>query len=261
MTLDVRRLSSGYGGMNVIHGIDLTIGSGEIVALLGANGAGKSTLLKTISGIIACRTGTINFGGEQLEAASTAIRMKRGVVHVPEGRQIFSSLSVAENLEMGAYIHRRDRYQTDQRRAEVVNYFPTLRERLSEVAGNLSGGQQQMLAIARGLMARPRLLMLDEPSLGLAPRLVSEIFELIASLRAQGMSILLSEQNVELSLAVADRAYVIENGCVALTGSGEELLQSREVADRYLGIGVKIESSPINGENKRLTRLSDLLRL
>ena len=260
MTLELQRLSAGYGGMDVIHDIDLTVRPREIVTLIGANGAGKSTLLKTISGLTRSRTGTITFNGERIEAAPTATRMRLGVVHVPEGRQIFSGLSVSENLELGAYIHRRRSDEADAQRAEIGTRFPVLRERMSEVAGNLSGGQQQMLAIGRGLMSRPKLLMLDEPSLGLAPRLVTEIFDLIVSLRDQGLAILLSEQNAQLSLAIADRGYVIENGRVALTGSGQQLLRSKDVADRYLGVGVRHESSSAHMENGISRRLHDLMR-
>ena len=260
MTLELQTLSAGYGGMDVIHDIDLTVRPREIVTLIGANGAGKSTLLKTISGLTPSHAGTITFNGERIEAAPTATRMRLGIVHVPEGRQIFSGLSVSENLELGAYIHRRRSDEVDAQRAEVATRFPVLRERMSEVAGNLSGGQQQMLAIGRGLMTRPKLLMLDEPSLGLAPRLVTEIFDLIVSLRDQGLAILLSEQNAQLSLAVADRGYVIENGRVALTGSGQELLQSKDVADRYLGIGARHESSSPHLKDGISRRLRDLLR-
>jgi branched-chain amino acid transport system ATP-binding protein len=203
----------------------------------------------------------MTFNGKRIEAAPTATRIHYGIVHVPEGRQIFSGLSVSENLELGAFIHRHHSDEADAQRAEVVIRFPVLRERLPDVAGNLSGGQQQMLAIGRGLMSRPKLLMLDEPSLGLAPRLVTEIFELIVSLRDQGLAILLSEQNAQLSLAIADRGYVIENGRVALTGSGQELLRSRDVADRYLGVGGRIESSSAQRKNEISRRLQDLMRI
>jgi len=260
MTLELQRLSAGYGGIDVIHDIDLTVQPREIVTLIGANGAGKSTLLKTISGLTRSSTGTITFNGARIEASPIATRMRLGIVHVPEGRQIFSGLSVSENLELGAYIHRRRSDEADAQRADVATRFPVLRERMLEVAGNLSGGQQQMLAIGRGLMARPKLLMLDEPSLGLAPRLVTEIFDLIISLRDQGIAILLSEQNAQLSLAVADRGYVFENGRVALTGSGKELLQSRDVADRYLGIGTIHESSSPRLKDGISRRLHDLMR-
>ena len=260
MTLELQRLSAGYGGMDVIHDIDLTVRPREIVTLIGANGAGKSTLLKTISGLTRSSSGTITFDGARIEASPIATRMRLGIVHVPEGRQIFSGLSVSENLELGAYIHRRRSDEADAQRADVATRFPVLRERMLEVAGNLSGGQQQMLAIGRGLMSRPKLLMLDEPSLGLAPRLVTEIFDLIISLRDQGLAILLSEQNAQLSLAVADRGYVFENGRVALTGSGKELLQSKDVADRYLGIGAIHESSSPRLKDGISRRLRDLLR-
>lgn len=260
MTLELQRLSAGYGGMDVIHDIDLTVRPREIVTLIGANGAGKSTLLKTISGLTRSSSGTITFNGARIEASPIATRMRLGIVHVPEGRQIFSGLSVSENLELGAYIHPRRSDEADAQRADVATRFPVLRERMLEVAGNLSGGQQQMLAIGRGLMSRPKLLMLDEPSLGLAPRLVTEIFDLIISLRDQGLAILLSEQNAQLSLAVADRGYVFENGRVALTGSGQELLQSKDVADRYLGVGGHIESSSAQKKNEISIRLQDLLR-
>jgi branched-chain amino acid transport system ATP-binding protein len=260
MTLELQRLSAGYGGMDVIHDIDLTVRPREIVTLIGANGAGKSTLLKTISGLTPSRTGTITFNSKRIEAAPTATRMRLGIVHVPEGRQIFSELSVSENLELGAYIYRHRSDEVGAQRAEVATRFPVLRERMLEVAGNLSGGQQQMLAIGRGLMSRPKLLMLDEPSLGLAPRLVTEIFDLIVSLRNQGLAILLSEQNAQLSLAVADRGYVIENGRVALTGSGQELLQSKDVADRYLGVGARHESSSPHVKDGISRRLHNLMR-
>jgi branched-chain amino acid transport system ATP-binding protein len=260
MTLELQRLSAGYGGMDVIHDIDLTVRPREIVTLIGANGAGKSTLLKTISGLTRSSSGTITFNGTRIEGSPIATRMRLGIVHVPEGRQVFSGLSVSENLELGAYIHRRRSDEADAHRADVATRFPVLRERMLEVAGNLSGGQQQMLAIGRGLMSRPKLLMLDEPSLGLAPRLVTEIFDLIISLRDQGLAILLSEQNAQLSLAVADRGYVFENGRVALTGSGKELLQSKDVADRYLGIGTIHESSSPRLKDGISRRLRDLMR-
>jgi branched-chain amino acid transport system ATP-binding protein len=260
MTLELCRVSAGYSNINVIHDIDLVVRPAEIVTLVGANGAGKSTLVKTISGLTPIRAGAITFNGERIEAASTAGRMNLGIVHIPEGRQIFSGLSVGENLDLGAYIHRGRPHEADARRAEVGRRFPALLARRSDVAGNLSGGQQQMLAIGRGLMSRPKLLMLDEPSLGLAPRLVAEIFDLIAGLREQGLAILLSEQNARLSLAIADRGYVIENGRVALTGSGKELLGSKDVADRYLGIGARVESSSVHEKNGIASRLRDLMR-
>jgi branched-chain amino acid transport system ATP-binding protein len=239
MMLALRQVTAGYGGVDVIHGIDLTVAAGEIVTLVGANGAGKSTLVKAISGLVPVRSGTMTFDGRRIDTRSTAARMRLGIVHVPEGRQVFAGLTVAENLALGAYVHGRHAAETGARLAEVGARFPVLRDRMSALAGNLSGGQQQMLAIGRGLMAGPKLLILDEPSLGLAPRLVTEMFDLIQGLRAQGLAILLAEQNAQLSLAIANRGYVIENGRVALSGSGQDLLESKEVADRYLGVGAK----------------------
>ena len=258
--LELKSISAGYGGVDVIRDIDLTVRAGEIVTLVGANGAGKSTLVKTISGLVAARSGTITFDGQRIESASTAARMRLGIAHVPEGRQIFSGLTVAENLGMGAYVHRGQAEQIATRLAEVGARFPVLRDRMSALAGNLSGGQQQMLAIGRGLMAAPKLMILDEPSLGLAPRLVSEMFELIQGLRRQGLAILLSEQNAQLSLAIADRGYVIENGRVTLSGSGQDLLRSKDVADRYLGIGATPESGDSERGGELAARLRALLR-
>ena len=246
--LEVKGLHTGYGGIDVIHGIDIAVGAGEIVALVGANGAGKSTLVKTISGLLPVRAGEIWFEGERIDRLSPTARVLRGIAQVPEGRQVFGGLTVAENLRLGAYVHRRALGEADMqaRIREVCERFPVLLERLDEPVANLSGGQQQMLVIARGLMAKPRLLVLDEPSLGLAPVLVAEIFRLIAGMRAQGLAIVLSEQNAKLSLAIADRAYVVEMGRIALSGTGQELLASPEVAERYLGVGhaVSIADAP-----------------
>ncbi len=260
MTLELHGLSAGYGGLNVIHDINLIVHPREIVTLVGANGAGKSTMLKAISGLILSRAGTITYNGKHIEAATIAARMQLGIVHIPEGRQIFSGLTVGENMQLGWYIHRHRASETHQDQTEILAHFPVLQERLSETAGNLSGGQQQMLAIGRGLMSRPKLLMLDEPSLGLSPRLVTEIFDLIRGLRERGLAVLLSEQNAQLSLAVADRGYVIENGRVALTGSGQELLQSREVIDRYLGVGTQVKNFEGDKKSNLTNRLRDLLR-
>jgi len=245
MALEVRGLSAGYGANPVIRDIDLRVGEGEIVALVGANGAGKSTLVKALSGLLAAQTGDIEFDGAPLARLSPRQRVLRGVVHVPEGRQVFSGLTIAENLRLGAWSQRRslDARGLEQRIARVCERFPVLLERLHQPAGTLSGGQQQMLAIARGLMAEPRLLLLDEPSLGLSPLLVTEIFRLVQSLRARGLSILLSEQNARMSLGIADRAYVIETGRVVLQGRGEALLGTPEVAERYLGVGKAVSGS------------------
>jgi branched-chain amino acid transport system ATP-binding protein len=239
--LEIKQLTTGYDTGDVIHEIDLTVGAGEIVALVGANGAGKSTLVKTVSGLISARAGEILFDGKRIDRLRPRDRVLLGIAHVPEGRQIFPGLSVADNLELGAYSHGSlDQKIIKQRIERVCAPFPILLQRLSEPVSNLSGGQQQMLAIARGLMAEPRLMMLDEPSLGLAPALVAEIFRMIAGMRELGIAILLSEQNARSSLAISDRAYVIEQGRVALQGSGKELLGMSEVAERYLGVGKSV---------------------
>jgi branched-chain amino acid transport system ATP-binding protein len=239
MTIELKRVSTGYEAIDVIHDIDLRISEGEIVALVGANGAGKSTLVKTISGILPVRRGEILLDGRRIDRESPRARVLMGIAQVPEGRQVFGGLTVRENLRLGAYARgaEHEAAQFGDSLAQIGKLFPILLQRLDEPAANLSGGQQQMLAIGRGLMAEPRILVLDEPSLGLAPVLVAEIFRLVASLRGHGRGILLSEQNAKLSLAIADRAYVIENGRVALSGTGEELLHNSEVAERYLGVG------------------------
>lgn len=258
MTLELHAVSAGYGGVDVIHDVDVVVRPHEIVTLVGNNGAGKSTLVKTISGLIPVRSGTISFEGRRIDGWPIAARMRSGIVHVPEGRQIFSGFSIAENLKLGGYLNTDKHNDAGAREEEIWRLFPMLRERKSAIAGNLSGGQQQMLAIGRGLMAAPKLLMLDEPSLGLAPRVVSEIFDLIIRLRDQGLAILLSEQNARQSLAIADRGYVIENGHVVLTGTGQHLLQSKDVADRYLGVGAERESLSADRSSKMATLLRDL---
>ena len=238
MMLELKRLSAGYGNDAVLHGIDLAVTKGRITALIGANGAGKSTLAKTISGLLPAQGGQILFEGTPIEALSPTARVALGIVHVPEGRQIIGSFTVEDNLRLGAYLQRRALGERGiaQRIDEVCGYFSVLKERLSGVAGNLSGGQQQMLAIARALMLRPRLIVLDEPSLGLSPALVTEIFALVGALRDRGLAVLLSEQNARMSLAMADYAYVLETGRVTLEGPGRELLARPEIAERYLGV-------------------------
>ena len=237
--LDIRDLSAGYGSAQVLHGVNLTVGPGEMVALVGANGAGKTTLLKTISGLVTPRAGTIKINETALEGLSSVARVQLGLAHVPEGRQIFGDLSVRENLEIGAYtkLGQLKKTELDERIAEVLKIFPVLGEKIDLAAGGLSGGQQQMLAIGRGLMLKPTLLLLDEPSLGLSPLLVTEIFRILNSLRDLGVAILLSEQNARLSLAIADRGYVIETGKIVREGTGKELLESSEIMERYLGVG------------------------
>jgi branched-chain amino acid transport system ATP-binding protein len=251
--LDIRNLTTGYGESTVLHGIDLTVSAGEIVALVGANGAGKSTLLKTISGLLPAWQGAILLDGQQIDGLAARRRIDLGLSQVPEGRQIIAGLTIAENLQLGAYSRRRSlgKRGIEQRIGDVCRHFPVLIERLDEPAGNLSGGQQQMLAIARALMSEPRLLLLDEPSLGLSPTLVADIFRMIARLRAQGLALLLSEQNARMSLAIADRAYVIEMGRVTLQGAGQELLDRQDVTDRYLGAGRAADGADRARRNER----------
>ena len=258
--LELSRVSTGYETANVIHDIDLTVAPGEIVALVGANGAGKSTLVKTISGLLALRTGTIALDGKRIDRLDARARVLAGVSLVPEGRQIFGGLTVLENLRLGAYARRKDLDDSAmaQRIDRVCERFPVLLQRLKEQAGNLSGGQQQMLAIARGLMAAPRILVLDEPSLGLAPVLVTEIFRLVAGLRSEGRAILLSEQNARLSLAIADRGYVIENGRVTLAGTGKDLLHNPEIAERYLGVGKGVNVADASRHRQMVGRLKEI---
>jgi branched-chain amino acid transport system ATP-binding protein len=239
--LELKSVSVGYGRNPVLQNVDLTLERGEIVTLLGANGAGKSTLAKSISGLLRTGTGTILLDGEPIEALAPAERLRRGIAHVPEGRQIFAGMTVAENLELGAYVSSEADYS--ERLELVWTLFPVLRERMKDMAGNFSGGQQQMLAIARGLMSKPKILLLDEPSLGIAPLLVSEIFRLIVALRGQGITILLAEQNARQALSIADRGYVFENGKITLSGSSGDLLNSPEIAQRYLGMGSATEVS------------------
>jgi branched-chain amino acid transport system ATP-binding protein len=237
--LQLTAIESGYRDLIVLHRIDLEVRAGEIVALIGANGAGKTTLARTVAGLLPVRHGEIRLAGHPVERLPPWARIRLGMAHAPEGRQVDSGLTVRDNLRLGAYALRRQHNETSisERIAAVCELFPPLRERLDGAAGNLSGGQQQMLAIARALMVDPKLLVLDEPSLGLAPTLVAEIFRLIDRLRANGIAILLSEQNAQMTLAIADRAYVIETGRIALQGSGRELLGRPEIVERYLGIG------------------------
>jgi branched-chain amino acid transport system ATP-binding protein len=259
--LELRGITTGYGATPVVHDIDLTVRAGEIVTLLGANGAGKTTLVKTISGLLPAHGGQILFEGRRIERLSPRARVLLGIAHVPEGRQTFAGLTVAENLRLGACVHQHRRGEdTAQRMKDVCQRFPVLLERLHEVVGNFSGGQHQMLAIARGLMADPKLLILDEPSLGLSPTLVRQIFPLIAQLRDRGMAILLSEQNARLSLAIADRGYVIENGRVALSGEGRELLHSPRVAEQYLGVGSAVGAINESRVEQLAAQLRQLMR-
>lgn len=258
--LELRQVSAGYGGAPAVQGVDLVLGAGRIVALVGANGAGKSTLVKTISGVLRLSEGEIWFTGKRIDRLSSSERVLAGIVHVPEGRQVFAGLSIADNLRLGAYTRLRQLSAAElrQRIERVCAPMPLLLERLDQPAGNLSGGQQQMLAIARGLMSEPRVVLLDEPSLGLAPRLVGEILQLVKRLREQGLAILLSEQNAKLSLAIADHGCVIEKGRVVLAGSGAELLNDPEVAARYLGVGASVQAL---GQERQRQMASELRAL
>jgi branched-chain amino acid transport system ATP-binding protein len=232
--LEVRGLHAGYGVFEVLHGIDLDVGAGEIVAVLGANGVGKTTLNRTLSGLLRARAGTIRFDGADIARADHAAIVRAGLIHVPEGRRIFPNLSVRENLLLGSYARGRADRAANLRR--VLDIFPRLHERLTQQAGSMSGGEQQMLAIGRGLMGEPRLLILDEPSLGLSPKLTEELFTLIARLHEDGLAILLVEQNVMQSLAIAQRAYVIEYGRVALSGTATTLADDPRLKTAYLGL-------------------------
>lgn len=232
--LEVAGLEAGYGAFQVLFGIDLVVREGEVVALLGANGAGKTTFNRAVSGLLRPQAGTIRFGGVDIAGADPADIVAAGLVHVPEGRKIFPNLSVRENLLLGAYA--RGRGERAATLARVLDIFPRLGERLGQKAGSMSGGEQQMVAIGRGLMGRPRLLILDEPSLGLSPLLVEALFGLIGRLHGEGLSMLLVEQNVVQSLNVAGRAVVIEHGRVALAGSAAELLADPRLTSAYLGI-------------------------
>ena len=232
--LEVRSLRAGYGGTEVLRGLDLSVGAREIVAVLGSNGVGKTTLNKVLSGVLRANEGEIRFDGKTLTGASSADIVEAGLIHVPEGRKIFPNMSVRENLELGSYRRGRDRRSTNLER--VFDTFPRLRERSGQAAGTLSGGEQQMLAIGRGMMAEPRLLILDEPSLGLSPLLVEEMFALIRRLNGDGLPILLVEQNVVQSLECASRAYILENGVIALSGSAEQVRNDPELKRAYLGM-------------------------
>ena len=231
--LEVKSLDVAYGEIRALKGVELEVGRGEIVTILGNNGAGKTTTLKTISGLLHPTRGTITLETEPLVGVPPHAIVSRGVAHVPEGRHIFNRLTVRENLTMGAYLRSDTGIATDLER--VFALFPRLAERITQVAGTLSGGEQQMLAIGRALMANPRLLLLDEPSMGLAPVLVEQIFDTISDINRQGMTILLVEQNAAMALSIAHRGYVLETGSIALTGTAAELADNPEVRRAYLG--------------------------
>lgn len=234
MLLEVNDINVYYGAIHAIKGVSFCVDEGEIVTLIGANGAGKTTSLHTVSGLLRSKTGSIMYNGENIAKVPADKIVHKGIAHVPEGRRIFQQMTVLENLEMGAFIRKQgENIQPDLE--EVFEFFPRLQERRKQVAGTLSGGEQQMLAMGRALMSKPKLLMLDEPSMGLAPILVDEIFAIIDKLHKAGSTILLVEQNAQMALSVADRAYVMETGKITLSGTGEELIRSDAVRKAYLG--------------------------
>ena len=232
--LSVENLTSRYGRIEVLHGVSLEVAEGEIVTLVGSNGAGKTTLLRAISGIQPAAGGTIRFAGQPIDRLQPHQRVARGIVQVPEGRQVFAPLTVDDNLRLGA-VTRRDR-EIDASLDQIYSTFPALAEKRHAAAGALSGGQQQMLAIGRALMAQPKLILLDEPSMGLAPRLVDQIFSIIGDFKQRGLTVLLVEQNAHAALAIADRGYVIETGAINISGTGRALLGDERVRAAYLGL-------------------------
>jgi branched-chain amino acid transport system ATP-binding protein len=232
--LEVDGIDAAYGRVRVLHGVALHVDEGEIVTLIGANGAGKTTTLRAISGLVKIAKGTIRFAGADLAACTPDQVVRRGIGHSPEGRRVFARMTVRENLELGAYT-RSSRKEFDEDFERVLDVFPRLRERIAQKSGTLSGGEQQMLAMARALMSRPKLLMLDEPSLGLSPILVQTIFAVIRDINARGTTVLLIEQNARQALAIAHRGYVLENGRIALTDSAANLMASERVSAAYLG--------------------------
>ncbi len=233
--LKVEGIDVFYGDVQVIWDVSFEVNEGEVVALIGANGAGKSTLLRTVSGIVRPRQGGITFLGEPLAAVPPYRIIEKGIAHVPEARRLFPDMTVEENLELGA-LKPAAKARRDESMERVFARFPRLKERRRQLAGTLSGGEQQMLAIGRGLMSLPRMLMFDEPSLGLAPLLVEEVFQVVRDVRADGVTVLIVEQNVRQTLAIADRAYVLETGRIVRHGSGRELLEDEEVKKAYLGV-------------------------
>ena len=234
MKLEIRDLHVSYGGIRALKGIDLTVEEGQIVTLIGANGAGKSTTLRAISGLQKPQSGSILYGGEELVGLPAKEIVRRGIIQVPEGRRVFPDMTVAENLKIGAFL-RKDKDGIASDMDYVYSLFPRLKERSWQPAGTLSGGEQQMLAVGRALMSRPKVLMMDEPSLGLAPLIVKDIFSIIRRVNADGITVLLIEQNANAALRIADYGYVLETGVIALTGTGEELLRNESVREAYLG--------------------------
>jgi branched-chain amino acid transport system ATP-binding protein len=235
MLLEVQDLNVYYGAIHALHGISFNVEEGEIVSLIGANGAGKSTTLRALSGLIRPSSGKITFRGQETTLAPAEEIVRLGISHVPEGRKIFAPLTVRENLEMGAYIID-DKEEIERMMERVFRSFPRLKERLGQLGGTLSGGEQQMLATGRGLMNKPKLILLDEPSMGLSPILVEEIFRIIKEINEEGTSILLVEQNAQMALSIAHRAYVLETGNITLAGTAKEIANNPRVKEAYLGV-------------------------
>ena len=234
--LSVRELEAGYGPIRALDGVSLEVDEGELVAIIGANGAGKTTLLMAISGVVPVRSGMVEFRGQSITGLPTHEIVRLGIGHAPEGRRIFPRLSVRENLQLGGFTQP-DRAQLQRDIDEACDLFPVLGDRMAQMGGTLSGGEQQMLALARALVGRPKLLLLDEPSLGLAPLIVARIFEVIAALAARGIAVVLVEQNARAALKLADRGYVLETGRITLSGTGAQLASDRRVREAYLGEG------------------------
>jgi branched-chain amino acid transport system ATP-binding protein len=230
--LEIRDLVVSYGGIEAVKGISMDVEQGKIITLLGSNGAGKSTTLKTIAGLVKAKSGSVRFRGEELLGRSTDAIVAKGVTLVPEGRRVFANLTVEENLRIGAYL-RKDNIRDDMN--EVYELFPRLKEREWQIAGTLSGGEQQMLAVGRALMSKPKLIMMDEPSLGLAPLVVKDIFSIIRTINERGITVLLNEQNANMALKIADRGYVMQTGSILLSGTGKELAENEDVKAAYLG--------------------------
>ena len=232
--LEVKDLVVSYGGIEALKGISFSVDEGQIVTLIGANGAGKSTTLRAITGLVPVKSGSIWYGGEDITRLDTQKTVERGIALVPEGRRVFANLTVLENLKIGAYL-RKDARKIQEDIEYIYTLFPRLKERSWQLAGTLSGGEQQMLAVGRALMSRPKVLMMDEPSLGLAPLIVKDIFSIIRRVNDDGITVLLIEQNANAALRIADYGYVLETGTIALTGTGEELLKNESVREAYLG--------------------------
>jgi branched-chain amino acid transport system ATP-binding protein len=233
--LRVEGIQTYYGTFQALRDVSLVVNAGEVVTILGANGSGKTTLLKTISGLLSPKSGTIDYDGKTLKGVAPDVIVKLGISHCPEGRMLFPEMTVQKNLELGAYVHRRKKSLIEEMKNEVYELFPRLKERIKQAAGTMSGGEQQMLAIGRALMSKPRLLMLDEPSLGLAPLVVMNIMDTLLEIKKKGMAILLVEQNAAESLRIADRGYVLETGKVMVSGNRESLMNDERVKQSYLG--------------------------